>query len=354
MAIFDFLFGSQGQTPQGNGLIDSRVAEAMANPQPTQASPSPQASPSTQASGILSQMGMGQGALSDPQGPGFMKRLGNALMAAGSRDPALTLLELQKADSLAAANKKPKITPLADGAFSLISYPDGTTKVVRNDDVANYLGDMQTTKFQQALEKVIAGKKAEVEAAAGKDDIKRSGDAREAVNQTQALLDGWTKAEEVVNQQAKDSPLGSKIQGLVPGIAGFFGGDQVAANKFLQGLTVDETLLNTARTKGAISDAEMRLFKSPIPSPSDDREAVWKPFIKDRMPVIRKLMEFQKSEAARGDNPAARVTGGAGSSSNPAPAASINQDQVKSAFGSYEPDVYEYRIFNGTVQRKKK
>lgn len=336
MSIFDIL---AGKSPIN---FDADVtASAQAQPQQQQGILN-----QTQEPGILDRIGF--------KTDNFGGRLGNALMAAGSRDPALTLLELQKADSMAAAAKKPKVTPLADGAFSLITYPDGSTKVVKNDDVAQYLGDMQQTKFEQAIQKVITSGRVNAEGAAAKDDVKRGGDAREAVNQTQALLDGWTKAEEVVNQQAKDSPIGSKVQGLFPGIAGFFGGDQVAANKFLQGLTVDETLLNTARTKGAISDAEMRLFKSPIPSPTDDRETVWKPFIKERMPVIRKLLEFQKSEAARADNPAAKVTGGAGGKANEASAASINADQVKSAFGAYEPDVYEYRISNGQVQRRKK
>lgn len=348
-SIIDIL---TGRTPPQQSLIDWNTGVAMSQPN-AQQPPQPQQQPQPQGvlnqaqePGILQRMGI--------QTDNFSNRLGNALMAAGSRDPAMTLLELQKADSLAAASKKPKVTPLADGAFSLITYPDGSTKVVKNDDVAQYLGDMQQTKFEQAIQKVITSGRVNAEGAAAKDDVKRGGDAREAVNQTQALLDGWTKAEEVVNQQAKDSPIGSKVQGLFPGIAGFFGGDQVASNKFLQGLTVDETLLNTARTKGAISDAEMRLFKSPIPSPTDDRETVWKPFIKERMPVIRKLLEFQKSEAARADNPAAKVTGGAGGKANEAPAASINPDQVRSAFGSFEPDVYEYRISNGTVQRRKK
>lgn len=286
-----------------------------------------------------------------------LEGLGRGLVVAGSRDPASAFLAFSKADAEDKESKKPKVIPLAGGAFSLISYPDGRTEYVKNEDVAKFLSDQSATNFERALQKVVLGGKVQTEVADAKDGIKRGGDAREAVNQTQALLDGWAKAEEVVNAQAKDSPLGSKVQGLLPGVAGFFGGDQVASNKFLQGLTVDETLLNTARTKGAISDAEMQLFKSPIPSLSDDRETVWKPFIKERMPVIRRLLEFQKSEAARAENPATKVTGGSPQSSTDSPKAPeikpADEAAVKAAGLVYDP-AWEYAFVNGKIQRRKK
>jgi DNA polymerase-1 len=128
-----------------------------------------------------------------------------------------------------------------------------------------------------------------------------------------------TEAKNIIEGQG----MGAQIQGAFPGIAGFFGGDQVAANKFLEGLTVDETLLNTARTKGAISNQEMNLFKAPIPSATDDREKVWKPWIEKRLEVLNKLKTFYEGEVARGTaagNPPANPA--APNASNvPAPAA---------------------------------
>lgn len=239
------------------------------------------------------------------------------LGAAGSPDPMKVMAqyaqqdnEREKLRTESELARKPKVVPLANGAFSLVINADGSTQVVKNDEVGQFLKDTSEGKFDREIMKLLIGKKADVEAANAKNDAKNAGDARQALSTTQALYDGWSKALEVVTEQAKDAPTMSKIQGAFPGISGFFGGDQVATNKFLQGLKVDETLLNTARTKGAISEKEMELFASPIPALSDDREKVWKPYIEQRLPVIQKLMEFQKAEAARGEGGADRVTGG--------------------------------------------
>lgn len=251
------------------------------------------------------------------------------LGAAGSPDPMKVMAQYAQQDTErdklrteSELAKKPKVVPLANGAFSLIINADGSTQVVKNDEVGQFLKDSSEGKFDREIMKLLIGKKADVEAANAKTDAKNAGDARQALQSTQALYDGWNKALEVVTEQAKDAPTMSKIQGAFPGISGFFGGDQVATNKFLQGLKVDETLLNTARTKGAISEKEMELFASPIPALSDDREKVWKPYIEQRLPVIKKLMEFQKAEAARGEGGADRVTGGLTPPPAPAPAAS--------------------------------
>lgn len=207
MAIFDFLFGQQGQAPQGNGLIDSRVAEAMANPQ----TPSPSPSPSAQAGGVLSQMN--PGILSDPQGPGFMKRLGNALMAAGSRDPSQTLLELQRADNLAAEARKPKVTFIPGTPFAMITAPDGSIKYVKNDEVEKYLDDKSKREIERWKQKTDYKTDAEVEAAtrkaAGKEQISTAGDSA----QTNLAV---TELEDIANSLGKTDTATGPAIGLLP------------------------------------------------------------------------------------------------------------------------------------------
>jgi len=60
----------------------------------------------------------------------------------------------------------------------------------------------------------------------------------------------------------------------------------------LQGLKVDDTLLRVAQTKGAISDAEMKLFQSDTPSMTDS-EGVWRRYLNERMVVLRKALTAQ-------------------------------------------------------------
>jgi hypothetical protein len=233
--------------------------------------------------------------------------VGKGLMAAGSSDPAKTLAMFQEQD---AERNRTKVTPLADGAFSMVQEPGKPARIVRNDQVAQYLGDKQQRQFEQALQKVILGGQVQANTAADKAAIKTGEEARPILNDVNSLMDRWNQAKEIVSGQGTMA----QVQGAFPTIAGFFGGDQVAANKFLEGLTVDETLLNTARTKGAISNQEMTLFKAPIPSLTDDREKVWKPWIEKRLEVLGKLKTFAEGEVARG-----AAAGGGGSSMPPAP-----------------------------------
>ena len=63
-------------------------------------------------------------------------------------------------------------------------------------------------------------------------------------------------------------------------IGSAFGTDEASIRLRLQELVVDKTLSNTAFTKGAISDKEMKLFRSDIPEFTSD-ESVWLKWLED-------------------------------------------------------------------------
>lgn len=361
MAIFDFLFGQQDQSPQGNGFMDQRTAMAMAN--------QPQPNPSADASGILAQLG--PGALSSD--PGFLKKLANGLMAAGSPNPAQALMELQIGDREAAKASRPKVEPLANGAFSLITLPGKPPQIVPNKDVQDYLLREAQIKNTFALDRIGAQARAQIEVAGGKDDTKRGGDARSALNDTQGLIGRYQQAYDVVMPIQKDAQ-GNPILGedgqpvraprpmtkqamALPGFkqaAEFFGMDGASDNLKLQEIKVDETLLKTAETKGAISNQEMNEFKSPLPSPWADAK-VWEEQVKKRMATLRKIEEFQKSEIARGENATSRVTSPSANTKAPAPSnvQTLSEADVTAKGLQFDP-AYEYALVNGQIKRRKK
>lgn len=53
----------------------------------------------------------------------------------------------QAYDTQLVANK-PKVTPLAGGAFVLVQYPDGRQEIVKNDEVAKYMGDAKAKELE--------------------------------------------------------------------------------------------------------------------------------------------------------------------------------------------------------------
>lgn len=312
-------------TPGALALAAQSAAAA-----PSAAAPAPAAAPAADGPGVMDRIRSGLGGVTSGIESGLGRIDGRAdrnaiydgLIAAGAgllggkslREGLSSGLAgfgdaysaRQKADREA---NKPKITPLADGAFSMIQFPDGTQKIVKNAEVAQYQQENETTKMTNALIKLGYGNQLQVQGAQQKADQKAASEYRPMLNQTETTLDSLKQARDIVGKQG----IGAQIAGAVPGIAGFFGNDDVASNRFLQSLKVDATLAETARTKGAISDAEMRLFQSPTPNLTDDREKVWKPWIEQRIQLMEKLQKFYAGEVARGNAPAAAApapTGG--------------------------------------------
>ena len=76
----------------------------------------------------------------------------------------------------------------------------------------------------------------------------------------------------------------SRVKGFV------FGGPEQSLRLKLEGLRVDAILLNTAKTKGAISDSEMKIFATPLPS-MDAQEGVWRDWIKDQQEATLRVRQ---------------------------------------------------------------
>ena len=117
--------------------------------------------------------------------------------------------------------------------------------------------------------------------------------------QTVATLD-QTVAKMQMALDAIDS--GQQLTGLIDGTLGAIidrtaGNPEATSRLLLQELKVDASLLMVAQTKGAISNAEMKLFLSPTPTKFDD-EQVWRDWITRRMKaamdIRNKLMNGTK------------------------------------------------------------
>jgi hypothetical protein len=120
---------------------------------------------------------------------------------------------------------------------------------------------------------------------------------QDAILEQQDLLNGMSdqdrKLEDAFN---KFNTFGNNVTGVFDSTAKSFWdnlpfGDpkREAFRTELKAIMVDETLLRTANTKGAISDKEMALFQSAVPSMNQSEE-VWKAWItarRENIAVIR-------------------------------------------------------------------
>ena len=80
-------------------------------------------------------------------------------------------------------------------------------------------------------------------------------------------------------------------------------GDAERANLRLamEGIALNEQLLFTAQTKGAITDREMAMFRKPIPAITDSEE-LWIAWLEPRAAVLNQLANNGISDAAAGGN----------------------------------------------------
>jgi hypothetical protein len=258
---------------------------------------------------------------------------------------------------------RPKVTPLANGAFSQVTFPDGRVEVVSNDQVQGFLQEQTEGNVLGKIQVARAGADIIDQRDRTRADIKSRSEATPLLRSTNELIGKYTNALDIVKGQSDpNSPENfyeipgvgrvnkAQAQALAPGLAGFFGGDQVAANKFLQELKVAETLANTALTKGAISNAEMALFMSPIPALTDDREKVWKPWLEARQPVLEKIQKFYQQQASKGLD-GQETTGEAATTPARPPANTAGQSSPMGPGGVFNsPDDVRAAIQAGTLK----
>jgi hypothetical protein len=252
---------------------------------------------------------------------------------------------------------RPKVTPIANGAFSQIVWPDGRIEVISNTEAQKYI---QQNKQMEA--DILAGRdyrRGSVDSI--RNDMKQNKETQqklmEQVNANEPQLQKLESALKVVETMKPGENL-LNLPGVnqVAQAFNIGGADTLSKLKQLTEVKVDETLLNTARTKGAISNAEMELFQKPIPSDYANPE-VWKPWLQNRITVLRKYNDFIKGQAAglktsmsEGDI-RREVTGGGPSNTG---AGNVSQSVVETYGVPYDPGMI-YRVGpNGELQSRKK
>ena len=116
--------------------------------------------------------------------------------------------------------------------------------------------------------------------------------SKKAAGQLAGLSDTMANYKSALQAIRDSRAAGGNLTGIGGWIKGFvdnFTGDEDAARRLiLQRVKVDDALLRVAETKGAISNAEMKLFLAPAPSNFQD-EAIWEQWLLDRMEALERV-----------------------------------------------------------------
>lgn len=290
---------------------------------------------------------------------GLLGRVGNALMAAGSEDPAAAILQLNKARREQAEASKPKVTPLADGAFSMVTFPDGRTQIMKNADVANFLTDKQERTYQQALQKVLLSSQAGTQAANDKVNFKELEEKAGGPNaptvfnpEVQSSIDKMNGVADWLQKGGDNVPgLGNNPMAAdaIDRTIGRATGNQNYEQRRWLDRFVGQNVLDAAKSmKGALSDKDVIFLKGIQPKPDDPTDMKIK-YLQEFGAALKRKEEERMQAATdlkTGNTNAPRPNGGA------APQI-MDEAQVKSSGLSYDPN-YEYAMVNGQLMKRKK
>lgn len=161
----------------------------------------------------------------------------------------------------------------------------------------NRAREMEAFEIEEARRKAIADRQARAQAAAAKAD---KGEPSENLIGMQASYDQMSEALAALKKDNLTGPFAGRLGAWLDasGLSDYYNGNDEGAKRaymrsILANIQVDDTLLKTANTKGAISDKEMELFKSPLPKITDD-EGLWRLYITERMDVLSKVIAFER------------------------------------------------------------
>jgi len=165
----------------------------------------------------------------------------------------------------------------------------------------NRAREMEAFEIEEARRKAIADRQARAQAAAAKAD---KGDPSENLIGMQASYDQMSEALTALKKDNLTGPFAGRLGAWLDasGLSDYYNGNDEGAKRaymrsILANIQVDDTLLKTANTKGAISDKEMDLFKSPLPKITDD-EGLWRLYITERMDVLSKVIAFERGQSS--------------------------------------------------------
>lgn len=153
---------------------------------------------------------------------------------------------------------------------------------------------MRSDAIQGRQDQQMEMQQARINAATAKAEAKLAGEnAKETEQIQQQLRDSEASIQEFQELDAALAEGG--LTGPMDAMLGRLermgikeGGKRPSFRLRLEKLKVNEGLANIAKTKGAISDREMKLFLSPAPSITDD-ESVWRDWIKSKMMMEQEL-----------------------------------------------------------------
>lgn len=318
---------SQAMAPPAPQQPQNPMSQAMA-PQQPQAPQTPMGQAMSPQSPIQQQfqnnatnpnLALGQGLMAAGggmlSGKNFMDGMGQASSNFG---PAY-----QNTMNMQRELNTPKVTPLADGAFSMVQMPGQQPTTVANGDVQNFIRSKMAAQFAYDTFKQNQVKQGQIQVQAAALDGKQGVAAQQNL-QTLAQSQQGIQQAQALNEQLKQDPdrltalqtfakMPAKLQALAvmsgnPTMVRAQTDLQTRSNAALDGSKIELTGLNGG------SDDALKKASGAVPPPDAD-PANWDSYIGRVSPLLQERTQFYGDVVNRGlsaGNSTANVLGGNG------------------------------------------
>jgi hypothetical protein len=239
-------------------------------------------------------------------GVSAFEHLMRGMGAAGSPDPMKTMamfhgqdVQAQEYRDRRKAASKPKVTPLSDGAFSLVSFPDGSTKLVPNTEVMEYQGQQaERQRLGKIDQEVLRAHLNELAKKTGQ-EVKDASAAETSLKTVQDHLSSIQTARETLprmewTDQVKGGagPVGTVISSFVA--------PQMNIDSQRRGaVRVMDWVRSSEPLKGALSNVEGLKLDMPLPTATAGREE-WEAYLDNSEKVARAAEDYYRRRASGG------------------------------------------------------
>lgn len=281
--------------------------------------------PNMYAPGVLNQSQMNP-ALQSGENMARDRALNAGLMSAGagllaapslSEGLAAGLQGFNKAYDTSLVANRPKVTPLADGAFSQISFPDGTVQIVQNKDVEKFIMDKEKMKTEAALNRIVVGSQAsgarQAELIDYKGLLEEAGGPNASAAFNPTVQEGMARLDniEAALKGGLDVIAGREMPVVANAIdqtyGRIFGTKDYSVRRDLNEFLGKSVLEQAQFMKGALSDGDRRYLEAMQPKQDDpiDRKLRYVQEFKKRMAAeenrrIAAAKKVQENQARRG------------------------------------------------------
>jgi hypothetical protein len=195
---------------------------------------------------------------------------------------------------------QPKVTPLADGAFSLLQFSNGTQKVVKNEDVAKFLNQQKLDATTAAIAKLQASNMFQQQGKEATEQRAKADKAKAGLDSIDEAIHKFDAAGPAIERYGNGHRAAAVTGGIGGAIAGVIDPQIAIDNQQIGELNVQGILEHIKQLPGSASDKDVALLSQNVPAKGADPAVVkdWYTRNKEALARVREKYAAQLDTAA--------------------------------------------------------